>query len=585
MYSFGIQPLSPQEARQPRLRVLAFVLACAISLAVHLVVMFRVPIGLPLLPLSGAVVNRAVPIVMRDVQMEAGRGEWEQPEAFRPENPAVAEVWDSLQADWKQELQSTPISDIDFSSEALAVPDGHTDVPLASVVPDVDTWNPRQEILAIQERMVADELAALPRVLTPAISRIPLAPDVLPPIDLEQLSTEPSGTPPVFHPLDVVSDVAFESGLTIAAGTFGEIPASEILHTQSRVLDESPADITDMAPIENVLAMRLRAFPAPQENSIYFEMSVERAGVEALPVLPKDVVLIQDCSESMTKSKLEYFKAGLQDYLRTLTTADRLNVMKFSDVSIWAFDGWRPVTTESLTDASRFADAMRPRGQTDMFWSLQQLLKLPRHPGRPMIAVLFTDGRPTLGTVDSSEIIVRFTKANRSGISMFTVGAGERMNAFLLDLLSYNNRGDSWLLANRDQIPVTVKRVARELSRPVLADLEYRVSDASAAEMYPRHLTHLFLDRPLRLYGRCPLDKEGAVVQIIGHAGAVTHDIVMALDFTAALPGGDEIRREWVAQKMYKLMDDHLLSGRDDMLQEIKALSAAYNVPMPHGMR
>ena len=58
-----------------------------------------------------------------------------------------------------------------------------------------------------------------------------------------------------------------------------------------------------------------------------------------------------------------------------------------------------------------------------------------------MIAVLLTDGRPTMGTVDSSDIIARFSKLNGGEVSVFTVGAGDRVNAFLLDLLGHNNRG------------------------------------------------------------------------------------------------------------------------------------------------
>ena len=98
-----------------------------------------------------------------------------------------------------------------------------------------------------------------------------------------------------------------------------------------------------------------------------------------------------------------------------------------------------------------------------------------------MIAVLMTDGRPTMGTVDSSDIIARFSRANDGGVSVFTVGAGDRVNSFLLDLLGHNNRGGSWLMPLREQIPDTVKRAARELSRPVLANLNYRFSADSGA--------------------------------------------------------------------------------------------------------
>ena len=200
-----------------------------------------------------------------------------------------------------------------------------------------------------------------------------------------------------------------------------------------------------------------------------------------------------------------------------------------------------------------------------------------------MIAVLMTDGRPTMGTVDSSDIIARFSRANDGGVSVFTVGAGDRVNSFLLDLLGHNNRGGSWLMPLREQIPDTVKRAARELSRPVLANLNYRFSADSGAEVYPNTLTHLYLDRPLRLVGRCPMEQKSAVLQVIGEAGPQKRDMVFALNLADAEEGGEGLRREWVAQKIYKLINDHMASGRTETVQEIRALSTLHNVPLPYG--
>ena len=138
-------------------------------------------------------------------------------------------------------------------------------------------------------------------------------------------------------------------------------------------------------------------------------------------------------------------------------------------------------------------------------------------------------------------------------------------------------------MALREQIPAAVKRAARELSRPVLANLDFRFSGDSAAEVYPGTLTHLYLDRPLRLVGRCPANQANAVLQIIGDSGAQKHDRVFGLDLTAARDGGEGIRREWVAQKIYKLMNDHIENRRGDILREIRDLSIRHNVPLPYG--
>ena len=103
-------------------------------------------------------------------------------------------------------------------------------------------------------------------------------------------------------------------------------------------------------------------------------------------MLPKDVLLIQDCSESITRTKLDYFKEGLVAYLRTLTTADRFNVMRYSETAEPCFGDFAPATEETLGAAARFVDGMRARGQTDMFTPLRRVLELHRPSGRPTIA-------------------------------------------------------------------------------------------------------------------------------------------------------------------------------------------------------
>ena len=529
MTSLGMHVPMGREARQPWVRAALFAAALALSALLHGALL----VGLPPLPAwrppDAALRRPPRPLVLAEVRAAPDLPGFAQPDKFRPENPeAFADV---------EPLQKNLLEDLRAEAEALefAPPaPAEAAAPLPAPPADLAGMDFRQDILEIENKVVADQA-------------VPSARDM------------------------------------IAAANQGELSAADRLREQGRMLDEAAADVTDVQPIEQLLAVEVSTYRAADENALYFELAISRAGVEALPVLPKDVLLVQDCSESITRTKLDYFKDGLEAYLRTLTTVDRVNLMRYSDSPTLCFPDWQPVTSASLEKAADFVDDMRARGQTDLFSPLQQVLKLPRAAGRPMIAVLLTDGRPTMGTVDSSDIIARFSKLNAGEVSVFTVGAGDRVNAFLLDLLGHNNRGGSWIMPLREQIPDAVKRAARELSRPVLANLEYRFSGDSAAEVYPGTLTHLYLDRPLRLVGRCPLDQKTAVLQIIGESGPQRRDMVFALDLTAAEDGGEGLRREWVAQKIYKLINDHLADGRAETVQQIRDLSIRHNVPLPYG--
>ena len=582
MTSLGIHVPMGREARQPWVRAALFALALVLSLALHALLLAEFP-ALPMgRPADWSAKAKPRPLVMREVRALPDLPSFAQPDKFRPENPeAFADV---------EPLQKSLLADLRAGAEALEfVPPAPAEAaaPVPEPAADLAGMDFRQDILQIEQKAAADELAALPRVTAPAVARISGAPDVTLPATADAIAAAAASVAGQgdlgLQSLSVLSRAAPPAGAMIDAANQGALSDADRLLEQGRMLDENPADVTDVQPIERLLAVEVSTYRAPEENALYFELAISRAGVEALPVLPKDVLLVQDCSESITRTKLDFFKEGLVAYLRTLTTADRVNLMRYSETPALCFADWQPVTAESLAQATEFTDDMRARGQTDLFAPLQQVLKLPRQKGRPMLAVLLTDGRPTMGTVDSSEIIARFSQQNGGEVSVFTVGAGDRVNTFLLDLLGHNNRGGSWIMPLREQIPLAVQRAARELSRPVLANLEYRFSGDSAAEVYPGTLTHLYLDRPLRLVGRCPLDQPAAVLQIVGESGAQKRDMVFALDLADAEDGGEGLRREWVAQKIYKLINDHLASGRAETVQEIRDLSIRHNVPLPYG--
>ncbi|HPT16226.1 MAG TPA: VWA domain-containing protein [Kiritimatiellia bacterium] len=582
MSTLGLHVPLGREARLPWIRGALFAAALALSLALHALLLAEFP-ALPMgRPAAWNARSPVRPLVVREVRALPDLPLYAGPEKFRPENPeAFADV---------EPLQKSLLDDLRAGAEALDfVPPAPAEAAAPAPAPAAELagLDFRQDILAVEKKVAADELAALPRRLAPAVARVPGAPDVTLPATADAIAAAAAAVDgrgdASLQALSVLSRAAPPAGAMIDAANQGALSAADRLREQGALLDEKTADVTDVQPIEQLLAVEVSTYAATDENALYFELAISRAGTEALPVLPKDVLLIQDCSESITRSKLDYFKAGIEAYLRTLTTVDRVNLMRYSDSPTLCFPEWQPATAESLGQAARFADDMRARGQTDLFTPLQQVLKLPRTAGRPTIAVLMTDGRPTMGTVDSSDIIARFSQQNAGEISVFTVGAGDRVNTFLLDLLGHNNRGGSWIMPLREQIPDAVKRAARELSRPVLANLAYRFSGDSAAEVYPATLTHLYLDRPLRLYGRCPLDQKAAVLQIVGESGAQKRDMVFALDLAEATDGGEGLRREWVAQKIYRLINDHLAGGRAETVQEIRDLSIRHNVPLPYG--
>lgn len=549
-------------------------LAVVFSLALHAIAISRfppVPVGrLPDLEES----TRIRPVVLGDVRMDA-RPEFERPPRFQPRDPALLRAdpmpisaFEELLAEW---IPPDPIDPL--------MPLAGEDAALAEPVPPTEReqWDARQDLLHIRDRIVPDDVAALPRRMLPAVDRLAMAPDLALPTASADAELRARG----------------EGWLRTqqhaeASEPEDHEPAAPEPSTRSAdpldALPEDPEDIREVAAIEKLLTLELTTFTDPADPAYrYFQIQIRRAGAEVLPVLPRDILLIQDASASMTQQTIDQCKIGMHEWLQTLGEGDRFDLWAFRDELSRAFGRLTPFDPRARIRAATFIEQMRAEGGTDVFASLAPLLELEVDPGRPVIAILVSDGIPTTGVIDSNRILEQFSSQNAGRVSVFTVGGGLVINEYLLDFLSYKNRGDAIMTRTRSELPTSLAQMAAELQRPVLTFLRWQVAGAEGIEIYPTRPTHLFLDRPLSLFGRVPNDQSHAVIQIIGQSGEAMKDMLFPLNFEQAREGSSDVQRQWAWQKIYHLVGLHIQTGSDAVLQEIRAMAEAYALDIYYG--
>ena len=353
----------------------------------------------------------------------------------------------------------------------------------------------------------------------------------------------------------------------------------------AKLVAETVEEVTIIEAVEQLLILDLSVAEPENDPYSYFKINIRRAGSNVLPILPRDILLIQDCSESMTQIKLNQCKKGLHRWIDHLGPDDRLNVIGFRETPYRCFEEWSPLDATSRARARWFIEDMRAMGRTDMYASLKEILKTPSEPERPVIAIMVSDGRPTTGLVDSSDIIEHFTQQNDGRFSVFSVGGGKKVNRFLLDLISYRNRGDSQIVEKSREIPDAIEKWAVELSRPVLSDLRYHFSGVDNLDIYPRSLSHLYLDRPLVLYGRCPRSTPKTAFQIIGRSGDNLHDMVFAMDWEQARQTDESLPVEWAWRRIYNLIGEHIKTRNPALLEELYTVADQYGLKVPYGDR
>ncbi|MFO7534315.1 MAG: VWA domain-containing protein [Kiritimatiellia bacterium] len=468
-------------------------------------------------------------------------------------------------------------------------------VPAARETP----WSPREEILKVEERLAKEEIPELPRRLIPQLDRIKGAADVTLPVEAPRTKVSSSDAitlseaarqniaqarPPTVGPADTQWDRLEDllkpvPGPVLGAGGAEAGGPAAV----ASVATIEPLDREALTPVESMLKAELKTHVDRSDPGyVYARIDITRAGAGAIPVLPKDVLFIQDASGSITEQRLAFCRQGLLRCLARLSPRDRFNVVSFRDAPERCFPDWAPATPANLETGRNFVDALESRGNTDIYRSLRELLAMDRKPVRPVVVIIISDGLPTAGMRDSAEIISAFTRENAGAVSVFAMATYDQANLYLLDMLSYMNRGDS-VAARRGRWSIAdiLESHFEGVCRPVLSDMYFRFS-TTGAEMVPALTPNLYLDRALVLYGRLPRTADRLVFQVVGRSGAAGCDMVFDLKMAEAAKGDATIREEWAWHKVYGLIGEHTRTRDPALVKAIQSVASQYDLKVPY---
>lgn len=497
---------------------------------------------------------------------------------------------------------------------------------------DTTPWMPRQEIKEIFDRTVQDEVATLPRREIPMIERIPEAPDITPSIDLAGRKFGKGLEPP--RPLKAaeVFDTEITKGTfakpsvaapTVPAGVasaateskFADKPGDKRITTEKAkpglIPDKPPVSQPPAMPpsveekltqkargkiekientveyksLDSLLAVGLETYRDPDEpGRLYFRIGIQPRTDKPIPVVAKDIIWVQDVSASMTEERLAFCRKALITAMSTMNPQDRFNIIAFRDTFESCFPTLTKVTPQSQKTAMDFISSMRSSGRTDVFGSLRSLMKFERDPMRPMIAFVVTDGQPTTGMTGSSKIIGAFSDLNRGLMSVYMYGTTKSANDYLLDMLTYCNRGKSVILdGNRWDIPNSMAALYNGIRNPVLGDISVTFNNASSSEVYPRKTSNLYKDQQLELIGVCPYGTEELIFQVRGLAAGQGYDSIFRLNLKEhAKPGSPLLKAYWARQKMFYLVGEYSIKARQQTFAEMLKVNKKYGVKIPY---
>lgn len=230
-----------------------------------------------------------------------------------------------------------------------------------------------------------------------------------------------------------------------------------------------------------------------------------------LPAVPKNVVFVIDTSASMLGTKIRQTKEALFTILKDLRPGDRFNFISFSNrIKVWQPNRLVPVTPLNIRDAKKFIYMLIPTGGTNINDAIQTgssllsdyLLGPDSSPNSVSLIIFLTDGRPTVGEIQSTSILGNTRSAVQEKFCIFTIGIGNDVDYRLLERMALENCGMMRRIQEDADASAMLKGFYDEIGTPLLSDIRINYTENSVSYVTQNLFTNYFNGSEIVIAGK-----------------------------------------------------------------------------------
>lgn len=289
--------------------------------------------------------------------------------------------------------------------------------------------------------------------------------------------------------------------------------------------------------------------------------------------MPRETVFVIDTSGSMEGTSINEAKNALLMALDRLQPSDRFNVIEFNSVTHMLFDTAQPATSDAISRAKAWVDALNANGGTEILDAIQHALRDEQTPGDDGVrqVVFMTDGQ-----VGNEDQCFTYIRDHLGRTRLFTVGIGSAPNSHFMRNAARFGRGTFTYIGNVSEVGEKMGGLFEKLENPVLSNVTLHLDDP-AAEMWPQRVPDLYSGEPIVV-----------TVKTSKHGGRVITTATMGKEEwndTHVVSGGGEesgIAKLWARQKIEALLDrDGALAENSADRQQVLDLALANHLVTP----
>jgi len=307
----------------------------------------------------------------------------------------------------------------------------------------------------------------------------------------------------------------------------------------------------------------------------------------------KNIVFVLDRSGSMEGQKIEQARGAVEFVLNNLRAGDRFNIVAY-DSSVQTFKPeLQTFNDETRAAAIGFVHGIYAGGGTNIGAALDAGLTQFKGAEGPSYLLFLTDGLPTVGETNESNLVVASKDANPGKVRMINFGVGYDVNSRLLDRLSREHRGQSEYVRPEENLEVHVSRLYKKISAPVMTDVAVKFEfdtptptdqGPSINRMYPSVLPDLFEGEQLVVVGRYKATGR-AKITLSGSVAGNAQSFDFPAEFTPATTDASLgfVEKLWAMRRIGEIIDQIDLHGKnDELVKELVALSTKHGILTPY---
>ncbi|MBT7171980.1 MAG: VWA domain-containing protein, partial [Phycisphaerales bacterium] len=304
----------------------------------------------------------------------------------------------------------------------------------------------------------------------------------------------------------------------------------------------------------------------------------------------KDIVLVLDKSGSMSGKKIRQACEAASYILKRLNPGDRFNIIPYSDAIEPSFTALQPASEKMIKEGIDAIDEIQASGGTNIAEALAIARKqFDPEATRPKYVIFLTDGLPTVGKTDQTEIIKHIAAASKDTKQrMFVFGVGYDVNVKLLDKLAIDYKGRSDYVKPNEPVERKVTTMYNKIRNPLLTNLKVSMPyTMKCSEMYPRELGDLYDGDQIVVAGRyksVPMNSRDSAILTLTATAPNGKTVTFKYNYPIKpLARGEFIARLWATRRIGWLMDQIQLNGENkELTAEVVKLSKEYGILTPY---